>query len=191
MCRRLERLRLPLSIRRLSAWEFLGGGLIRAQAGHDLPIPSPGAQGNGRCGEGPSGRPGEMRPEKPGGRDTALCLSRRQAPTDFRLLTGMVERTSRLRHEDVPQAFRFQESRRTCLPSTVAVRGLERLDGRLLDGLAFCTTAYDVFEEILGTPAGLEELRLLTSKRAKRLMEELLPLARYVQSRYVTGRVHV
>jgi hypothetical protein len=69
----------------------------------------------------------------------------------------------------------------------MAVRGLERLDGRLLDGLAFCTTAYDIFEEIQGTPGGLEELRLLTSKRAKRLMEELLPLARYVQSRYGPG----
>ncbi|MEO7132903.1 MAG: hypothetical protein ABI024_01670 [Vicinamibacterales bacterium] len=69
----------------------------------------------------------------------------------------------------------------------MAVPGLQRLDGKLLDGLVFCSTVYDIFDEIQGTPAGLEELRLLTSKRAKRLMEELLPLARYVQSRYAPG----
>lgn len=69
----------------------------------------------------------------------------------------------------------------------MAVPGLQQLDGRLLDGLAFCATVYDILEEIQGTPGGLEELRLLTSKRAKRLMEELLPLARYVQSRYGPG----
>jgi hypothetical protein len=69
----------------------------------------------------------------------------------------------------------------------MAVRGLERFDGRLLDGLVFCATVYSTFEELHSSVGGLEELRLLTSIRAKRLQEELLPIARYIQSRYGPG----
>ena len=70
----------------------------------------------------------------------------------------------------------------------MAVAGLERLDGRLLDGLAFCGAAYDAFEAIRSSPKGIAELRLKRSPRAKKLLEEVLPLASFIQSRYGPGR---
>jgi len=62
------------------------------------------------------------------------------------------------------------------------------LDGQLLDGLVFCAHAYDAFEQIRSGPRGVEELRLLSSQRSKKMIEEILPLARYVQSQYGPGR---
>jgi len=67
------------------------------------------------------------------------------------------------------------------------VPGLEDLDGQELDGLVFCGKAYDVFDEIRASPDGIRELRLLTSDRAKKVIEEILPLATYVQARYRVG----
>lgn len=67
------------------------------------------------------------------------------------------------------------------------IRGLEQLDGTLLDGLRFCATAYDIFERIQSEPGGLEDLRLLRTSRAKRMVEEILPIAAYIQSRYGPG----
>ena len=66
----------------------------------------------------------------------------------------------------------------------MSVRGLESLDGCQLDGLEFCTRAYTAFDQIRSHPRGVEELRLLTSKRAKRLVEEVMPITRYIQARY-------
>lgn len=66
-------------------------------------------------------------------------------------------------------------------------RGLELLDDQLLDGLEFCRRAYQVFDAIRNGPKGIEELRMLTSYRAKKLVEEVLPLVTYVQSRYSPG----
>ena len=64
---------------------------------------------------------------------------------------------------------------------------LDLLDNRLLDGLAFCSAAYDAFDAIRSQPDGIEELRLRRSRRAKRLLEEVLPLAAFIQSRYGPG----
>jgi hypothetical protein len=67
------------------------------------------------------------------------------------------------------------------------VRGLETIDGRSLDGLVFCGQAYDLFDRVQAGPQGLEEVRLLTTRRSKKLVEEILPIAMYVQSRYGPG----
>jgi hypothetical protein len=62
------------------------------------------------------------------------------------------------------------------------------IDGQLLDGLDFCRKVYDVFDQINREPEGKSRLRLRQSKTDKRLVEELLPLARYIQARYQAGR---
>jgi hypothetical protein len=68
------------------------------------------------------------------------------------------------------------------------IAGLEELDGRLLDGLTFCRRVYRLMHRIRSTSSGIRELRLRKSPRAKRLVEELLPLASYVQTRYSASR---
>lgn len=65
---------------------------------------------------------------------------------------------------------------------------LAAIDDQLLDGLDFCSKIYDIFDEINQAHDGKERLRLRPSKNDKRLVEELLPLARYVQARYQAGR---
>lgn len=62
------------------------------------------------------------------------------------------------------------------------------IDGQLLDGLDFSRKVYDVFDQINREPEGKSQLRLRHSKTEKRLVEELLPLARYIQARYQAGR---
>ena len=62
------------------------------------------------------------------------------------------------------------------------------LDGQLLDGLEFCTKAYALFEVLRTEPGGIERLRLRTSKEEKRLLDEILPICRYVQTYYRHGR---
>jgi hypothetical protein len=66
--------------------------------------------------------------------------------------------------------------------------GFAELDDRLLDGLDFCGRVYDFFDEVRQGPDGVKRLRLRPSKVEKRLIEELLPIARYVQARYREGR---
>src|SRR5438093_379554 len=64
---------------------------------------------------------------------------------------------------------------------------LSAFDGQLLDGLDFCREVYDLFDHIQKQPDGVARLR----KRAgveKKLIEELIPIARYVQARYREGR---
>jgi len=61
-------------------------------------------------------------------------------------------------------------------------------DGRLLDGLLFCKRVYDLFEQILNGPHGLTNIRLRPSKEVKRLIEELIPIAQYIQRHYSVGR---
>jgi hypothetical protein len=65
---------------------------------------------------------------------------------------------------------------------------LTTFDGRLLDGLNFCRKVYAFFDQVKSSPAGIEKLRLLRSKEEKRLVEELIPIAQYVQARYDVGR---
>lgn len=64
---------------------------------------------------------------------------------------------------------------------------LAALDNKLLDGLRFCMKVYDLLDQIRSEPDGLGKIRLLASKREKRLLEELLPIAQYIQARYRTG----
>ncbi|HEY3046968.1 MAG TPA: hypothetical protein VGJ72_05835 [Polaromonas sp.] len=65
---------------------------------------------------------------------------------------------------------------------------LAHLNGSLLDGLKFCAETYAVFERIRREPDGPNRLRLRASPVEKRLLEELLPICRYVQTYYRAGR---
>jgi hypothetical protein len=65
--------------------------------------------------------------------------------------------------------------------------GLATFDGRLLDGLNFCRRVYAFFDQIKSDPRGIEKLRLLKTKEEKRLVEELIPIAQYVQAHYNMG----
>ena len=65
---------------------------------------------------------------------------------------------------------------------------LSTFDGQLLDGLDFCRKVYELFDQVSGGPDGIAKLRLRPTKTEKRLIEELMPLATYVQARYHVGR---
>ncbi len=65
---------------------------------------------------------------------------------------------------------------------------LSTFDGRLLDGLNFCRKVYALFDQTRASAGGITNLRLRPTKLEKRLIEELIPLARYVQARYREGR---
>jgi hypothetical protein len=62
--------------------------------------------------------------------------------------------------------------------------GISTFDGQLLDGLDFCRMVYDLFDQVSAEPDGIAKLRLRPTKAEKRLIEELLPIAGYVQARY-------
>lgn len=62
------------------------------------------------------------------------------------------------------------------------VKTLKSIDGVPLDGLEFCARAFSLFDSIYEAPGGKSELRLRSSVRSKRLMEEILPIAAYVQA---------
>ena len=64
---------------------------------------------------------------------------------------------------------------------------LSILDGQLLDGLDFCREVYDLFDRIQQAPDGVTRLRKRQGTE-KKLIEELIPIARYVQARYREGR---
>src|SRR5713101_3938648 len=64
---------------------------------------------------------------------------------------------------------------------------LSTLDGELLDGLDFCREVYDLFDRIYQAPDGVTRLRKRQGTE-KKLVEELIPIARYVQARYREGR---
>src|ERR1700683_525368 len=65
---------------------------------------------------------------------------------------------------------------------------LSSFDRRLMDGLIFCRKVYALFEQTRAGANGIANLRMRPSKNEKRLIEELIPLARYVQARYREGR---
>ena len=67
---------------------------------------------------------------------------------------------------------------------TVTIIGLETLDGISLDGLEFASRAYIAFDDARNAPEGIAILRMRKTKRAKRLVEEILPIAAYVQAKY-------
>jgi len=60
--------------------------------------------------------------------------------------------------------------------------------GRLLNGLDFGRKACDLSEQVQPEPDSVSNVRLRSSKVEKRLVEELIPIARYVQARYREGR---
>lgn len=65
---------------------------------------------------------------------------------------------------------------------------LTDFDNRLVNGLAFCKKVYDLFLHIRSTRDGIKRLRLRKGETEKKLIEELIPIARYVQARYNQGR---
>ena len=65
---------------------------------------------------------------------------------------------------------------------------LQQFDGNLLDGLEFCSKVYALFEAIRGSENGPTRLRMRPSQVEKRLLEELLPICRYIQASYRPGR---
>ena len=65
---------------------------------------------------------------------------------------------------------------------------LSTFDDKLLDGLDFCRKVYDLFDQVRRGPDGIAKLRLRPTKIEKRLIEELIPIAHYVQARYNEGR---
>ncbi|MCX6626304.1 MAG: hypothetical protein NTW28_01555 [Candidatus Solibacter sp.] len=67
-------------------------------------------------------------------------------------------------------------------------RNLGTFDNRLMNGLEFCRKVYEFFEQIRNSPGGVNRLRL-RGKIEKKLIEELIPIARYIQTRYSAGRL--
>lgn len=65
---------------------------------------------------------------------------------------------------------------------------LREFNNRLMNGFDFCRKAYGLFVDIKRSPNGIERLRLRKGKLEKKLIEELLPIARYIQARYSHGR---
>lgn len=67
--------------------------------------------------------------------------------------------------------------------------GLEYFDDELLEGLSFCTAAYQLFESVRASDGGISRLRLRGANvLEKKLVEELLPIAKYVQLHHRPGR---
>jgi hypothetical protein len=62
------------------------------------------------------------------------------------------------------------------------------INGVMLDGLDFCGRVYRLFEALANQPGAATLLRMRPSSFEKRLLEELLPLAKYVQIHYSAGR---
>jgi hypothetical protein len=60
------------------------------------------------------------------------------------------------------------------------------VDGVRLDGLEFCARTYEIFERVRTASGGTSDLRLRRGT-AKRIIEELLPIAAYIQSKYMAG----
>ena len=65
---------------------------------------------------------------------------------------------------------------------------LDRFDGKLIDGLKFCSLVYELFENIRESEGGPSRLRIRPTTLEKRLLEELLPICKYVQENYRIGR---
>jgi hypothetical protein len=65
---------------------------------------------------------------------------------------------------------------------------LRAFNGVLLDGLDFCARTYALFEGIRQVPGGPSRLRLRHSNTEKKLLEELLPICKFIQFYYRTGR---
>jgi hypothetical protein len=65
---------------------------------------------------------------------------------------------------------------------------LADFDGVLRDGLDFCARVYALFERLRKEPDGAKRLRNRATALEKKLLEELLPICKYVQFYYRPGR---
>ena len=65
---------------------------------------------------------------------------------------------------------------------------LTQFNGELIDGLQFCAKTYALFEQIRSAENGSSRLRMRATEVEKKLIEELLPICKYVQAKYRTGR---
>lgn len=65
---------------------------------------------------------------------------------------------------------------------------LSKFDQKYFNGLIFCIEVCELFEKIRSAPDGESALRVRKSILEKRLLEELLPLCKYIQSIYRAGR---
>jgi hypothetical protein len=70
----------------------------------------------------------------------------------------------------------------------MSITPLAVFDNKLLDGLEFCSRVYALFESIRSATDGPSHLRMRPSKVEKKLLEELLPICKYVQASYRPGR---
>lgn len=66
----------------------------------------------------------------------------------------------------------------------MSISPLSQFDGELIDGLQFCAMTYALFEQIRSTESGPSRLRMRATKVEKKLIEELLPICKYVQAKY-------
>jgi hypothetical protein len=62
------------------------------------------------------------------------------------------------------------------------------IDNRAIEGFNFCKKAYQAFYRIRYSPDGLSRIRMRNDNAPKKLIEEVLPIARYVQAVYCPGR---
>lgn len=70
----------------------------------------------------------------------------------------------------------------------MSISSLSQFDGELIDGLQFCAITYVMFEQIRSTENGKSRLRMRATEVEKKLIEELLPICKYVQAKYRAGR---
>ena len=70
----------------------------------------------------------------------------------------------------------------------MSVSPLSQFDGELIDGLQFCAMAYELFEKIRCAEDGPSRLRMRATVVEKKLIEELLPICKFVQAKYRAGR---
>jgi hypothetical protein len=70
----------------------------------------------------------------------------------------------------------------------MSASSLMQFDNQLMDGLEFCKRVYDLFDEVQGSDNGPSRLRMRPTRLEKKLIEELLPLSRYIQFNYRIGR---
>lgn len=65
---------------------------------------------------------------------------------------------------------------------------LNELDGKLIDGLEFCSKVYRLFEKLRVKEGDKEKIPIREAPSGKLVIEELLPICRYIQTYYRTGR---
>ena len=68
------------------------------------------------------------------------------------------------------------------------INELAKFNSVKFDGLQFCAEVYSLFETIRTSPNGTTRLRMKTSKLEKKLLEELMPICKFVQFKYRLGR---